>query len=629
MKKSIATVCLSGDLGQKITAASQAGFDGIEIFENDLLLFHESPTVVRKMAEDAGLKIIALQPFRDFEGMPDAKRAQNFMRAEKKFDVMEQLGTDKLLICSNVSPHAINDKNRCAEDLNHLAERAAKRGFQIGYEALAWGRYIKDYQDAWELVQLADHSHLGIILDSFHIFARGQDLSLISSMPGNKITLVQVADAPYLNMDVLQWSRHYRCFPGQGDFNNIDLIKAIQSTGYDGYLSHEIFNDEFRGAPCGANALDGVRSLLWLQDQVHRHAPELPLLFSHEPPLPPEPSIKEIAFIEFATDSEGSSELLSLLHSLGFRKTHKHKRKEVDLYRLGDVNIVVNQEPDSFAQSYNLIRGVSVCALAYLCDDAKGMLARAKYYGFNTFATNQEAGELSLPAIQGVGEKLIYFMQQQKDGKAFYDIDFEALDDDANEQVSNVRFSIDHVAEGVSVNEFLSNSLYLKSLFGFDITQPQDLIDPYGIVVSRSATSHDKKIRLPFNMTRSAGTATQQFMQANKGAGVQHIALSCDDIIQVAKQAPKALMLPIPDNYYADLEARLSLDEGFLADLRALNLLYDENDTGYFIHFYTREVNGVFFEVVQREQYAGYGEINAHIRMAAQARLRKQKALKN
>lgn len=624
MKKSIATVCLSGDLGQKITAASQAGYDGIEIFENDLLLFHESPNVVRKMAEDAGLKIIALQPFRDFEGMPEGKRQKNFLRAEKKFDVMEQLGTEKLLICSNVSPHAINDKSRCAADLNQLAVQAAKRGFQIGYEALAWGRYIKDYQDAWELVKMADHTNLGIILDSFHIFARGQDLSLISSMPGDKITLVQVADAPYLNMDVLQWSRHYRCFPGQGDFNNVDLIKAIKQTGYNGYLSHEIFNDEFRGAPCGENAIDGVRSLLWLQEQVDPNEPDLPLLFGNEQILPSAPSIKEISFIEFATDSEGSSELITLLKSLGFKKTHKHKSKEVDLYQLGEVNIVVNQEPDSFAQSYNLLRGVSVCAIAYLCNNAKGMFDRAKYYGFKAFSVNEEAGELMMPAIQGVGEKLVYFIQQQADGKAFYDIDFEALDN-VDTGVSQQTFSIDHVAEGVSVNEFLSNSLYLKSLFGFEITQPQDLIDPYGIVVSRSATSRDKKIRLPFNMTHSAGTATQQFMQANKGAGVQHIALSCEDIIKVAKNAPKALMLPIPENYYEDLAARLSLDEDFLSDLRNLNLLYDENETGYFIHFYTREVNGVFFEVVQRHQYAGYGEINAHVRMAAQARERNKK----
>jgi len=620
MKRSIATVCLSGDLRQKIDAAARAGYDGIEIFENDLLLFDQSPTLVSKMVADAGLKIVALQPFRDFEGMPSDKRDKNFSRAERKFDIMEQLGTDSLLICSNVSPHAIDSMPRNAEDLAELAIRAAKRGFKIGYEALAWGRYVKDYEQAWELVKLADQKNLGIILDSFHIFARGLDLSVLQTIPGDRIALVQIADAPYLDMDVLQWSRHYRCFPGQGDFPVVDFMRAISHSGYDGYISHEIFNDEFRAAPSEITAKDGIRSLMWLQEQTAIAEPDLPKLFSTEQVKCEKPSIERVEFIEFAVGEERGVELKTLLANFGFVHTHQHKSKDVSLYRHGEICLVINQEPDSFAQSFNNIHGTSVCAIAYLCKDANAMMERAEYYHYSRVDYNSDAGELEIPAVRAVDGKLIYFVQKDHSGKRFYDVDFVPVKEQHHIEKPEL-LAIDHIAEGMSVNEFLPTSLFFKALFGLDIAQPQDLIDPYGIVVSRTATSRDKTIRIPFNMTRSWKASTQRFMDSHKGAGVQHIAFNCENIFAVVEAFDDDLLLPIPDNYYDDLDARFNLEPNFLAKLRRYNLLYDQNDSGHFIHFYSKEINGLFFEAVQRVNYNNYGEVNAPVRMAAQSRL--------
>ena len=184
MKKSIASVCLSGDLRQKFDAASRAGFTGVEIFENDLMLFDEAPGVVKQMAEDYGLTIIALQPFHDIEAMPAKIMQKNFDRAERKFDLMAELGTDTMLICSNVSQRCIDDFNRAADDFSELAERAASRNIMLGYEALAWGACIADYEEAWRLVKHVDHKHLGIILDSFHINARSGSLDTIREIPG-------------------------------------------------------------------------------------------------------------------------------------------------------------------------------------------------------------------------------------------------------------------------------------------------------------------------------------------------------------------------------------------------------------------------------------------------------------
>src|SRR6478735_385021 len=128
MKTSIATVSISGDLREKLAAIAAAGFDGVEIFETDFLTFDGTPRDVGQMVRDHGLRITVYQPFRDFEGMPDAQRVATFDRAERKFDLMQELGTDLMLICSNVSPASLGGIDRAAADFHELGRRAAKRG---------------------------------------------------------------------------------------------------------------------------------------------------------------------------------------------------------------------------------------------------------------------------------------------------------------------------------------------------------------------------------------------------------------------------------------------------------------------------------------------------------------------
>jgi 4-hydroxyphenylpyruvate dioxygenase len=169
----------------------------------------------------------------------------------------------------------------------------------------------------------------------------------------------------------------------------------------------------------------------------------------------------------------------------------------------------------------------------------------------------------------------------------------------------------------------LPTSLFFKLVLDLDIAQPLDLIDPYGIVVSRTATNQSKSIRLPFNMSKSWGASTERFREAQKGSGVQHIAISCDDIFAYIARIDRDIILPIPKNYYVDLQSKFDLDNDFIARMESNNILYDRSETGEFFHFYTAAINGVFFEVVQRNQYANYGEVNAQVRMSAQARLRK------
>src|SRR6476661_935393 len=284
MQTSIATVSLSGGLAEKLEAIAAAGFTGVEIFESDLLSFNGTPKDVARMVAELGLRIVTFQPFRDFEGMPEPQRSRTFARAERKFDLMGELGCDLLMICSNVAPDSLGGVDRAAADFHELGERAQKRGIRVGFEALAWGKHISDYRDSWEVVRRADHPAIGLTLDSFHIFSRKTDLKPIRSIPAAQVVLVQLADAPWLDMDVMNWSRHFRCFPGQGDFPLTDFMDCVSATGYGGILSLEIFNDQFRaGSPRGV-AVDGQRSLVYLMDQM-RDRPNVPA--DAAPQIPP------------------------------------------------------------------------------------------------------------------------------------------------------------------------------------------------------------------------------------------------------------------------------------------------------------------------------------------------------
>ncbi|MEU4242583.1 TIM barrel protein [Actinoplanes sp. NPDC026619] len=320
LRRAMATVCVSGALDEKIAAAAAAGFDGIELFENDLLVSPFSPAEIRARCADLGLTIDLYQPFRDFEGVKPEQLAANLARAEHKFDVMAELGTDLVLVCSSVSPATIDDDDLAAEQLALLADRAQARGMRIAYEALAWGQNVSTWDHSWRIVQQADHPALGLCLDSFHVLSREVSPDGISGITDGKIFFLQLADAPRLSMDVLQWSRHHRLFPGQGSFDLTGFVRRVLDAGYRGPLSLEVFNDVFRQADPVRTAVDAMRSLIALEDGLGmRHLPAAPVLAMH-------------AFTEFAVDGRSGPDLQEALRGLGFAHTGQHRSKPVQLW---------------------------------------------------------------------------------------------------------------------------------------------------------------------------------------------------------------------------------------------------------------------------------------------------------
>jgi 4-hydroxyphenylpyruvate dioxygenase len=619
MQTAIATVCLSGVLHEKLDAIAAAGFKGVEIFENDLLSFNGTPRDVRRMIEGLGLKTIAFQPFRDFEGMPGDRRSRAFQRAERKFDLMQELDCDLLMICSNVSPESLGGIDRAAADLRELGERAAARHMRVGFEALAWGRHINDYRDAWEAVRRADHPAVGVVLDTFHILARKTDLGAVRSIPPERVFLVQAADAPLLDMDYLSWSRHYRNFPGQGSLPLDSFMLALLATGYDGLLSLEIFNDQFRAGSARSVAIDGHRSLIYLLDQVRQRAPAAVKLPA---PLPPRSRCLGTEFIEFAVDEAGAAALELLLAGLGFRKSGQHIHKSVARWSQGAINIVLNSEKEGFAHSYNLTHGSSVCAIGLKVDDAAATLDRAQRLLDTPFRQAVGPGELEIPAVRGLGGSLVYFTDAKSDLARVWEIEFSPV---AGQPLADAGLTgVDHISQSMHYEEMLTWLLFYTSLLDLSKLPEQDVLDPGGLVKSQVVQSSEGTIRLILNASQSAHTQSSRFLTEAFGSGVQHIALATSDIFSTAKTltANGVALLPIPENYYDDLEARSDLPSASIDRLKAHNVLYERDGEGEYFQLYTQTFDErFFFEVVERRNgYAGFGASNAQIRLAAQTR---------
>lgn len=623
MRTSIATVSISGEFPEKLAAIAKAGFSGVEIFENDFLTYDASPREVRKMVLDHGLEITLFQPFRDFEGMPDQHRQRAFERAERKFDIMGELGTDLMLICSNVSPISLGGIDRAAGDFNELGERAAKHGLRVGYEALAWGRHISDHRDAWEVVRRADHANVGIILDSFHTLSRKIDPNSIRSIPGDKIFIVQLADAPLFDMDLLYWSRHFRNMPGEGDLPVVDFMRAVAATGYSGPLSLEIFNDQFRGGSARLLAEDGHRSLIYLMDQVRRLEPDIRISM---PDMPSPVETEGVEFVEFTTGATEKAELETLLATLGFSKSARHLNREVELYTQGDIRIVINTDSsgESFAGSSYSVHGTNAYAFGMKVADATAALERAAAMGAQTFIEPRQSGEITIPAIQGVGNGVIYFLDDSPALASIWKQEFTPLEPESPGDAGLTR--IDHLAQTTRYDEMLTWLLFYTSIFSMRRTPMVDVVEPGGLVRSQAIESLPKAdFRLTMNGADNRKTFAGKFLAEGFGTSIQHIAFSSNDIFATAKalQQRGFRALPISRNYYDDLEARFGLEPELSDALRASSILYDRDDNGEYFQIYSQTFGeGFFFEIVERRgQYVGYGAMNAPFRIGAQRRL--------
>jgi 4-hydroxyphenylpyruvate dioxygenase len=602
MRTSIATVCLSGTLDEKLVAAHEAGFDGVEIFEPDLVASPQSPEAIRARADQLGLSLDLYQPFRDFEGVGPELLEQNIRRAAAKFALMNRLGIETMLLCSNVATARSGDEQLAAAQLRQLGDVAERFGVRVAYEALAWGRFVDSYEAAARIVRLADHPRIGLCLDSFHILSKGHDPEAIETIAADKIFFVQMADAPLLSMDVLSWSRHHRLFPGEGGFDLGTFMAHLVRTGYDGPVSLEIFNDTFRQADPRATAVDARRSLRWLE---HETAASLGSLAGGRvarmstATLPAIEPAAEVSYTELRTSE--LEELRRLLVQLGFRSHGWHRTKNVELWSQGAARIVLGAPDSEHLQP-------TVAGIGLSVSDPATALRRAKDLFAPEVPREEGAGEEPLLGVRAPDGSEVFF-GAEGGAEPGWVSEFGTPEHDDPHLIERV----DHVNLAQPWQHFDAAVLFFHSVLDLRAEASVEVAAPVGLVRSQVLRSVNGTIRIALNLVPS-GAADDAILP-------QHIAFAASDVLALARAARERGFRPldIPANYYDDVEARYLIEPALLDELRELNVMYDRDESGEFLHFYTHPIGTVFLEVVERRGgYTGYGALNAPVRLAAQ-----------
>ncbi len=375
----------------------------------------------------------------------------------------------------------------------------------------------------------ADHPALGTCLDSFHILSRGSDPKGIEDIPGEKIFFLQLADAPLLAMDVLQWSRHYRCFPGQGGFDVAGLVRHVLRAGYRGPLSLEVFNDVFRQSEAGPTAVDARRSLLTLQETVGLAAP----------PAPAPPT--GIAFAELVTPD--AAPVSAVLGALGFTRTARHRGKPVDLWQHGEARVLVNTGPAERRD------GTRLAAVGLESPDPAGAARRAEALLAPVLPRRRAPGDAELEAVAAPDGTELFFCATGRSPLPDWRADFE---DVVPAPHDGGPWRVDHLSLAQPWHQFDEAALFHRSVLGLRPQESVDVADPYGLLRSRAVSTDDGAVRIALTVGPAPTDDT---------AHAQHLALATDDVVAAARRYREAggPLLPIPANYYDDLAARFGV----------------------------------------------------------------------
>ncbi|MBE4584962.1 4-hydroxyphenylpyruvate dioxygenase [Vibrio navarrensis] len=322
-------------------------------------------------------------------------------------------------------------------------------------------------------------------------------------------------------------------------------------------------------------------------------------------------------FVEYtAASSEGIEQLKALFASLGFAEVAKHRSKQAWLYRQGDINFVVNAQPHSQAEEFARIHGPSVCGMAFRVKDANHALEHALANGAQRYQTEIGPMELSIPAVYGIGGSLLYFVDRY--GKqSIYDVDFRFYDD-ADERLVKADvglYEIDHLTHNVKRGNMDIWSGFYERIGNFREIRYFDIEGKLTGLVSRAMTAPCGKIRIPINESSDDKSQIEEFIREYNGEGIQHIALTTDDIYDTVKTLRDRGMdfMPTPDTYYEKVNDRVVGHKEDVDKLREQRILIDGAPTkdGILLQIFTQTVIGpVFFEIIQRKGNEGFGEGN-------------------
>jgi 4-hydroxyphenylpyruvate dioxygenase len=315
-------------------------------------------------------------------------------------------------------------------------------------------------------------------------------------------------------------------------------------------------------------------------------------------------------FIEYT--GPDPSALAALFERLGFVAAARHRSKNVTLYQQGDINFILNAEPESFAQAFARLHGPSVCAMAFRVADAAAAYRRAISLGARPVHGKVGPMELNIPAIEGIGGSLIYLVDRYGD-RTIYDVDFVPLGAAAAARGSGLK-AIDHLTHNVHRGRMAEWAEFYERLFNFREIRYFDIEGQLTGLRSKAMTSPCGKIRIPINESADDKSQIAEYLAAYRGEGIQHIALATDDIYATveALQTRGIAFMPVPDAYYEAVDSRLPGHGEDLARLERDRILIDGGPgQGLLLQIFTETVIGpIFFELIERKGNEGFGEGN-------------------
>jgi 4-hydroxyphenylpyruvate dioxygenase len=325
-------------------------------------------------------------------------------------------------------------------------------------------------------------------------------------------------------------------------------------------------------------------------------------------------------FVEYTGPDPGA--LAGLFERMGFVAAARHRSKKVTLYKQGDINFILNAEPESFAQAFARLHGPSVCAIAFRVADAARAYERAIALGAKPVHSKVGPMELNIPAIEGIGGSLIYLVDRYGE-HTIYDVDFIAAAppparsavDIAGEKDGGVGLTrIDHLTHNVHRGRMGLWAEFYQRLFNFREIRYFDIEGKLTGLRSKAMTSPDGKIRIPINESADDKSQIAEYLEAYHGEGIQHIALGTDDIYATVEELRRRgiSFMSVPDTYYEAVDQRLPGHGEDLARLRKDRILIDgAPGQGLLLQIFTDTVIGpIFFEIIQRKGNEGFGERN-------------------
>jgi len=270
------TITPAGSLEAKLRAIRGAGFTQVMLNATDIVGHPDGEKAAVAAVRASGLRVTGFQVLRDFEGLSGHLHAYKVDIAKAMLEMCRALGSRVLLACSSSSAHASGEPELLKKDLQKLAMLALPLDIRVAYEALSWGRHVNLLTQAWEIVQDADRSNLGLCVDSYHAIANGGEIKAAADIDPRKIFLVQLSDFLWQEtrspQDRMETARHYRVFPGEGVHSGqvLELVRILDDGGYRGDYSFEVFNDDYRQIPLATVADRARRSVKWITGQIGR-----------------------------------------------------------------------------------------------------------------------------------------------------------------------------------------------------------------------------------------------------------------------------------------------------------------------------------------------------------------------